>query len=277
MTFHRNVYDLLDLLPEVSSEAVEMIAAHEREHGQIPAAVREWYSVMGLVPLAEEARFDSAIWYQYSNMDPPESLSAVLQAIALAHDAAAPRRVMVMGECQNVGDWQVELDGSDDPPVWNYDPSHRDPGEEYWLAAPSFSQWVWNWIAQFHQFYKQFDPLAGQPHLGHWAAGTLHNPDADLAARLAERLGDPEAREVGFGDRRLTYRDGAGEIRLTANAAAPGPVAVWVHSADRAGYDQLLQHLAAVGVACQEFRTSDQDYDEARNGEFPVDLLGSSG
>jgi hypothetical protein len=142
VSFHRNVYDLLDLLPEACPWARRAIERHERQHGSLPAAVREWYCVKGIVPLTERRPTSPSIWYQYSNTDSPEPLSCILRRAARLDDRPAGRLVRVIRECQNVGDWRVEFDGSEDPPVWGYDPYHREPGEEYLQAAATFSEFV---------------------------------------------------------------------------------------------------------------------------------------
>src|SRR5579872_5126668 len=82
VSFHRNVYDLLDILPEVSSQARRMIERHERQHGPLPAAVREWYCVKDIVPLTDRKPAPPSIWKQYSNTDRPELLSSVLRRAA---------------------------------------------------------------------------------------------------------------------------------------------------------------------------------------------------
>ena len=47
--YHQNVYDLLQLEPGVCPKAARMIATHEARHGPLPASVREWYRVPGVV------------------------------------------------------------------------------------------------------------------------------------------------------------------------------------------------------------------------------------
>jgi hypothetical protein len=101
VSFHRNVYDLLDLRPEVSPRAGRIIRAHERKHGPPPASVGEWYCVENVVPLTEGGmRGRSSLWYDYSNMDPPESLSRILRRAARLDDRPGGRLVRVMGETQ---------------------------------------------------------------------------------------------------------------------------------------------------------------------------------
>jgi hypothetical protein len=64
------------------------------------------------------------LWYDYSNMDWPESLEAVLQQFSgeptemLGREEGRPAgTVQVMAENQGVCRWYVQPDGSDDPPV----------------------------------------------------------------------------------------------------------------------------------------------------------------
>jgi hypothetical protein len=243
-----------------------MIERHERQHGPLPAAVREWYSVKGIVPLTERRPATPSIWYQYSNTDPPEPLSHVLRRAARLDDRPAGRLVRIMGECQNVGDWRAEFDGSDDPPVWSYDPHHRDPGEEYLLAAATFSEFVWNWVAEFHQFYKQVQPLPDQPHIdGEWAAGSLSGPAGPVVAALKAQLGNPEMTSVGLGQTRAEFRADGAIARLTYGGSTRD-VALWVLAATPARLRRVTQMTAQFGPQAGNLRTSRRNYEGARNG-----------
>lgn len=266
MSFHRNVYDLLDLSPPVSSQAVKAMERHELRYGRLPAAVREWYSVAGIVPLTERQATAPSIWGQYSNMDPPVPLSLVLHRAARLDDRPAGRLVRIMGECQNVGDWRAEFDGSDDPPVWGYDPYHRDPGEEFLPAAATFSEFVWNWIAQFHQFYKKFHPRPNQPNIeGEWVAGTLSGPFGPILAALQAKLGGPETTVVGFGQTRAQFCADGVTVRLTYGGSSRG-VAIWVSGTTRARLRRVTELASSFGLQTANIRTSRRNYDGARDG-----------
>jgi hypothetical protein len=266
VSFHRNVYDLLDLAPDVCPRAERAIDRHERRHGRLPAAVREWYCVKGIVPLTDRESASPSIWYRYSNMDPPEPLSRVLRRAARLDARPAGRLVRLMGECQNVGDWRAEFDGSDDPPVWSYDPYHRDPGEEYLLAAATFSEFVWHWVAEFHQFYRQAQPLPGQPHTdGEWAAGNLSGPAGSVVAALTARLGDPETAAVGFGQTRATFQADGAAARLTYGGSSGG-VAFWVSAGTPSRLRRVTRAITSDGAWATTLRTSRRNYEGARLG-----------
>jgi hypothetical protein len=266
VSFHRNVYDLLDLSPDVSTRAERMIERHERQHGPLPAAVREWYCVKGIVPMTDRKPAPPSIWKQYSNTDPPEPLSRVLRRAARLDGRPAGRLVRLMGECQNAGDWRAEYDGSDDPPVWSYDPYHRDPGEEYLLAAPTFSEFVWNWVAEFHQFYRRFQPLPDQPHIdGEWAAGSLSGPAGPIVAALTAQLGKPETATVGFGQTRTEFQADGAIARLTHGGSSSG-VAFWASAATTGRLRHVTRMITPNGAQAASLRTSRRNYEGARNG-----------
>jgi hypothetical protein len=271
MSFHRNVYDLLDLLPKQSAQAARMIRDHEQKHGPLPASVREWYCVDNIAPLTDRVPAANWLWFEYSNTDPPESLRSVLRRIAKLDDRPTGRLVRVMGECQNVGDWRVEFNGSDDPPVWSYDPYHRDQGEEYILAAATFSEFVWNWVAEFHQFYKRFGPIPNQPHVeGNWKAGTIAGSCEPVIRAFTDRFGVPERTKVGFGEMRYEFRTQGAVVRLTRDdlLAGSGPAALWMYAVTPVLLNDLTKTLTKCKTSPTVLRTSDTDYEWARQGHL---------
>ena len=266
VSFHRNVYDLLDLSPDGSPQAERAIQRHERRCGPLPASVREWYSVKGIVPLSDRQAATPSIWGQYSNRDSPEPLSRLLNRAACLDDRPAGRLVRVMGECQNVGDWRVEFNGSDDPPVWSYDPHHRDPGEEYLLAAPTFSEFVWNWIAEFHQLYKRLQALPQQPNVNaEWAAGNLSGSSSPVVAALKRHLGPPETTAIGFGETRTEFRAEGMLARVTLSGASRA-ASLWAAAPTLARLRRVTQIVDGIAPHALSVRTSRRNYDGARNG-----------
>jgi hypothetical protein len=174
VSYHQNVFDLLDYEPLVSAAALRRIKACERRCGRpLPASLRDWYTTAGVVlldgdPYGGEAGY---LWHEYSNADHAVPLADVLRGFELVH---APRRygqdlrrdgirfrtgqrfVRVLIENQAVVRWWVEVNGSDDPPVWvdNESPRLNDWGQ----VSPTFSAFLFDWFAGY---YKQdFTPLS---------------------------------------------------------------------------------------------------------------------
>ncbi len=267
--YHQNVYDLLNLIPQVSAVADRMIRTHEHRHHALPAAVREWYCVRNIVPLTSRHIARPSLWSQYSNMDCPLPLNIVLRQVAKIDDRPAGRLLRIMGECQNVGDWRVEFNGTDDPPVWSYDPWHRNPGQEYLLASDTFSGFVWNWIAQFHQFYKLHSPLPGQHYLTeYWAAGNEVLCPASIIRQLTEQYSKPDVRETGLGTMCHTFQLTTGVVRVTfANLnALVLQSSWWVFAEKKSEFRQIMRSLSKLGLPVKNWRKSSEDCDGRRNG-----------
>src|SRR5262249_54558018 len=122
LSYHQNVFDLLDLEPKVSPEALRDIEECERRAGKrLPAALRDWYSLDGIVhrkftgPLDWDSEF-GYLWRDYSNEDHPAPLAEVLEAFTRTDRSGASDRrqdVPVMTENQGCCTWSVRLDGSD--------------------------------------------------------------------------------------------------------------------------------------------------------------------
>jgi hypothetical protein len=55
LSYHQNVFDLLDYEPPVSAARLERLRALEREVGPLPAAVVDWYAREGVVAEGEES------------------------------------------------------------------------------------------------------------------------------------------------------------------------------------------------------------------------------
>src|SRR6516162_77229 len=101
VSYYQSLFDLLEIQPGRSSDALHMIAEHEAAHGPLPAAVRDWYStenVVGLWPVEGEHHDQRMLWYEYSNEDHPQRLSVVLAGFAATPSSLEPFRVRVLVE-----------------------------------------------------------------------------------------------------------------------------------------------------------------------------------
>jgi len=93
VSYHQNVFDLLDHEPRASAAALRQINECERRCGQpLPASLRDWYTTAGVVPLTDRGVGGKAVplWHEYSNADDPVALSGVLRGFEFAHAAGGP-------------------------------------------------------------------------------------------------------------------------------------------------------------------------------------------
>ncbi len=246
LSYHQSVFDLLDLHPPESAQARELIEACERRCRQrLPEAVRQWYLLEGVV----------ALWHDYSNMDLPEPLDAVLRQFAQEGEGRYPwwaaDRLWVMGENQGCCWWFVRLDGTDDPPVFvdaDYDHRATDteglpPAEK---VADCFSDFVFDWMTRF--YCEGWTPLserspypdqrtrpAGEkPYLdGLW----LYAPQAEALAPpyldyLIENFAEDSREEIADRLTQHRFHDEHGSIRVTTDDCREegGVSAWWLHA-----------------------------------------------
>src|SRR5688572_30211498 len=93
VSYHQNVFDLLDVEPPASAEAVGMIEACEGRAGRrLPRSLRDWYTWEGVVPLRSRRRGEESLWYTYSNMDHPQALAEVLEGFEQSWQAQPPEQ-----------------------------------------------------------------------------------------------------------------------------------------------------------------------------------------
>jgi hypothetical protein len=161
LSYHQNVFDLLDIEPAPSEAALRMIEECERRcQKRLPAAVRDWYALDGVVhlpddPLTVEYGY---LWWDYSNDDHPVALAEVLRAFERGVGAGPRSRrpdVTVLVENQGCCSWYIRLDGSDDPPV-RVDLDFETGGSK--TVAPHFSEFVFDWIAGY--YCQDYTPLS---------------------------------------------------------------------------------------------------------------------
>src|SRR5438270_5122096 len=96
LSYHQNVFDLLDIELGLSGEALRMIEECERRCGaSLPRALRDWYATEQVVPLrratSEVAESNECpLWHDYSNMDGPLPLEVVLASFEQLNGDEAP-------------------------------------------------------------------------------------------------------------------------------------------------------------------------------------------
>lgn len=130
--YHAKALQLVGAIPKVAPETENALAAVEGRIGRnLPASLREWYSLNGACELL----------YSYSNSDPPVALAD------LGRDGLVGGDLLILRhENQGVCSWAVWLNGSDDPPVLvDYDTAFQ----TYQPCANTFSEYIraclWDW------------------------------------------------------------------------------------------------------------------------------------
>ncbi len=271
--YHQNVYDLLQIEPGESPEAARRIAEHEAQHGLLPASVREWYLVPNVVDPTEDLAVGT-VWQTYSDGDWPLSLSEVLRQFGEASYTPGQGSVCVVDETQGVYSWRLELDGSDDPPVWNDDGAPSDRAEWY-LVAATFSEFVADWFGgRYCRRWRARPGNAPQGPYGVHANGLwLRAPSEPFQPPvidfLIDRFGEPERTPRAGNVTTYTYRPPGGTIRVTADQPAlTGALSAWwVHAESPDRLAELAELLLSWGTLRETLRA---DTDPARKVLFRV-------
>ena len=128
-SFHSETFRLLGFEPELSGVAERILVDTEsRLEKTLPESIRQWYRRNGAVQILAE----------HSNDDPPIAVEH-FEIIQWKSRQLVPFR----NENQGVCTWALELDGSDDPPVYvDLDTE----GKEWQLSSPTFSQYVFSCV-----------------------------------------------------------------------------------------------------------------------------------
>jgi hypothetical protein len=281
VSYHQSVFDLLDLQPPESPEARGMIEASEGRSGRrLPETVREWYLTDRVVALREDDDWDARarnqkehLWYDYSNMDWPEPLQAVLRQfegglreVSDGDEKPPAGSVRVMHENQGVCRWYVLPDGSDDPAVFvdeDYD-FERKQVVRWVKVADHFSSFVFDWIAG--HYFEGWTPLSEcsrdatgrlrsrreKPYRnGLWLyaphAAALAPPCLDY---LIENLAEGPCRQIAGGVMQYQFRNDDGRLRVTTDSYGEdgGVSAWWLHADSEEG----LFHLARRVLWCSD-------------------------
>src|SRR5262245_34956133 len=280
--YHQNVYDLLQLEPGESPEAARMIAEHEAAHGPLPASLREWLLVPDVLPLVmPEGAWGwevapGTLWFDYSNEDQVLGIAEILRGFATPSEQPRGRFVSVIVENQAVVSWWVEVDGSEDPPVWCDNDQPEEP-EQWEQVSPSFSGFVTDWITCFYQ--QPYTPRAPNssdaradcavPFVKPYANGLWLRTPADPFAPpvidfLTEQLGEPEQTPRPGDITTYTFRPDGGTIRVTADEPSlpDGLSAWWIHAQTPERLAELGRLLLPWGTLRETLRA---DTEAARN------------
>jgi hypothetical protein len=245
--YHQNVFDLLDYELGESPEAVRMIDEHEAQHGPLPASVREWYLVPGIVPLIpddEAAAHRTSLWGVYSNDAYPQSLQTVLEEFA---DVVQQRRMLicVMLEYHPMLRWLVFVNGSDDPPI-GHDDDEIEVVEDWPIAESSFSEFVAIWFTRHYMLRARLRTaslgLSDRQRIGGsgpfvyanglWLRTPAEPFEPAVIDYLTEQFGEPERTPRPGNVTTYTFRPRASTIRVTADepGLGGGLSAWWVHA-----------------------------------------------
>jgi len=276
--YHQNVYDLLGIEPGESPEAARMIAEHEAAHGPLPASVREWYLVPNAVLLGPRPPQwldqwelnEGKHWWEYSNQDPPTPLADVLEEFAQLPTKPNFPYVWVLTENQSVVRWLLEINGSDDPPVW-VDNDQPDDVSAWNRVGESFSEFLSDWIGGFYDWQCQPKHLwlrpgrAQRPHANRlWLRAAPEPFQPPVIDFLTDHFGEPERTSRAGEVTIYTYRPPGGTIRVTADepALTGGLSAWWVHAKTPERLAEFATMLLPWGTLRETLRA---DTDPARD------------
>jgi hypothetical protein len=234
--YHQNVYDLLQLDPGVCPKASRLIAAHEARFGPLPASLREWYLVPGVVS-TERRGWESAVGWYGNNDDPPRSLPRVLAQFA-RRPTDVPRSYICfmdghIGECR----YFFKLNATTDPPV--YDDYGRRDHLQWKRLADTFSAYLMDCFVHNHQQNLLLRPhmtAAGIERITYpnslWLRCPLEPFPPPVIDFLTDHFGEPERTPRPRLVTTYTFRPPGGTIRVTADepSRTGAMSAWWVHA-----------------------------------------------
>jgi hypothetical protein len=265
--YHQNVYDLLEIEPGESPEAARKIAEHESRCGPLPASVKEWYLVPGVVAL-KPGRSGSEVGWYGSNDDPPRPLPQVLARIA-RRPTDVPRSYICfmdghLGECR----YFFKLNGTSDPPVYN---DYGRPNHLEWVRlATTFSEYLIDCFVQNHEqnvlLRNGRDRLDEPPPPygnGLWLRTPAEPFQPPVIDFLTDHFGDPQRTPRPGNVTTYTFHPPSGTIRVTADepALTGGLSAWWVHADSRERLAEFARLLLPWGTLRTTLRA---DTDPAR-------------
>jgi hypothetical protein len=282
--YHQNVYDLLRFDPEESPDAVRMMQEYELVYGPLPAAVWEWYCVPNVVLLSSGAwsyqQQEGTLWHEFSERELATPLDDVLGEFAEVVQQRRDPYVCLLGSQEGDYRWYLEVDDTDDPPVWiggeNYT---TDPWKR---IAEQFSEFVWTWLSR--AYLADHTPLSGDwddrarsedelDEDSEWEEGPrAHRPrfvkqyknglwlrtpaepfQPPVIDFLTDRFGEPERTPRPGNVTTYTFRPPDGTIRITADepALTGGLSAWWVHATAPRRLREFAQLLVPWGTLRQ--------------------------
>jgi hypothetical protein len=137
LTYHQAAFDLINRIPFLDPNAVELIRQHEQAGLLLPAALREWYSLAGAVELLG------------SMGDHPTSLQNILAFLptlpAVSEGKSAHSEITILVEHAGNFACSVHLNGDDDPPVVMEIEEAEDKDKPDTVLWPHFSEFIFQW------------------------------------------------------------------------------------------------------------------------------------
>src|SRR5262249_24523782 len=131
VSYHQNVFDLLEVELPVSTVAVQMIERCERRCGRrLPASLREWYSFARTVRLhsgvgmPEGENEPETLWSWFSHGGQPVPLQRVLEQLAVwipDSDSEYPELMSLEENPDEQVYYCIPYEEGDDPCVWCID------------------------------------------------------------------------------------------------------------------------------------------------------------
>jgi hypothetical protein len=265
VSYHQNVFDLLDVELYGSKDAVALMERWEKQRkSALPCALRDWYSLSGVVHLRSRSPYDEGhLWYDFSPGHPTWPVEGVL---ARSHPVLL-RTSLIPVECLLVAtngrtsrNWRVSLDEEGDPNVWEDGPAN--PAN--WRFVGRFSGFVFDWIAG--EYPKSDIPRSARPGysgpVGPWAVRPkrylnglwLRAPrEPALLPPYIDQLIDAlqeegrQVRETGP----TTYRFRLPQARLKITTdhwdRADGHSAWWLHADTPEGLEELVRRVWHIG------------------------------
>lgn len=141
LKYHQRVFDILGKKPKSSKAAQHEVTRCEQRLGlTFPAALQEWYGLPGAADLLTK----------YSNNDPAIPVDELGTPDELRHQV-----LKIQEENQGVAAWYIQLDNSEDPPVYvesemiEGQPSPLQPNLGWALEAPEFSEFIYQRVLQY--------------------------------------------------------------------------------------------------------------------------------
>ena len=242
--YHQNVYDLLQIEPRESPEAVRLIAEHEAKCGPLPGAVSEWF-LSAFAATAHTTELES-------------SIESVLRSFAINDGLPG-----VLIRDDNYGKRRVVFDGSEDPRVSLSVPD-GEPWDDWttWVSYPArelFTEFVLRVVALHRE--------PNQPNCsfeGHWLRTSDEPFQPPVIDFLTDQFGEPERTPRPGHVTTYTFRPPGGTLRVTADepSLTGGLSAWWVH----AETPERLAEFAALVVPWGTLRDALRADTEAARG-----------
>jgi hypothetical protein len=181
-----------------------------------------------------------------------------------------------MDEFQGVTYWMIEVNGSDDPPVWR-DPSGRAIRDHCVPDSDTFSDFIAGWFASEYCHGSWLPPALrlsnprGTPlihslkpyHDGLWLRTPAEPFAPPVIDFLTEQLGEPQRTPRPGDVTTYTFRPAGGTIRVTADepGLAGGLSAWWLHAESPERLADLARLVLPFGTLRETLRA---DTDPAR-------------